>query len=298
MSRRGGIRYQLSGNLRQFALPDILRVIESGQRTGALVFSRGKLRAAIYFSAGQWLLAERIGSGLVLAQHLARCRPDHAGDVRGRHGHLPLAEAGEVPDVQIVRTLIGAHLLNHDDLRTFAVDDAVNLLTIMLGWPDGDFFFEDGTPPPQGRLALPLPVGPLVAQALRYAKAGGAASPVNGVGSVSGANGMSGMGGMHGAPSANGMPPTRHRARAPSSAWTPCSISPRLTRTPLPPCSSRRTNGASSRRWMDACRWEPSFSGCKRLSMPILRLAAELLASRVLVVVGSSSGPQTGILPG
>ncbi|HST87909.1 MAG TPA: DUF4388 domain-containing protein [Ktedonobacterales bacterium] len=281
----------LSGNLRQFALPDILRVIESGQRTGALVLSRGKLRAAIYFSAGQWLLAERIGSSLVLAQHLARVGLITPETFEAAIG-IPFAEAGEVPDVQIVRTLIGAHLLNHDDLRTFAVDDAVNLLTIMLGWPDGDFFFEDGTPPPQGRLALPLPVGPLVAQALRYAKAGGVASPVNGVGSVSGANGM------HGASSANAMPP--YQTPRPRAVVGLDAV--------LDFAEIDADSGAAVQLTQDQWRFLTAVDGrlplgavIQRLQAPehvILRLAAELLASRVLVVVGSSSGPQTGILPG
>jgi hypothetical protein len=287
----------LSGNLRQFALPDILRVIESGQRTGALVLSRGKLRAAIYFSAGQWLLAERIGSSLVLAQQLARVGLITPETFEAAIG-IPFAEAGEVPDVQIVRTLIGAHLLNHDDLRTFAVDDAVNLLTIVLGWPDGDFFFEDGTPPPQGRLALPLPVGPLVAQALRYAKASGVVSPANGAGSVSGANGMSGMSGMSGAPSANATPP--YQTPRPRAV---VGLDAVLDFAEIDPEA-----GAAVQITPDQWRFLTAVDGrlplgavIQRLQAPehvILRLAAELLASRVLVVVGSSSGPQTGILPG
>lgn len=290
----------LSGNLRQFALPDILRVIESGQRTGALVLSRGKLRAAIYFSAGQWLLAERIGSSLVLAQHLARVGLITPETFEAAIG-IPFAEAGEVPDVQIVRTLIGAHLLNHDDLRTFAVDDAVNLLTIVLGWPDGDFFFEDGTPPPPGRLALPLPVGPLVAQALRYAKASGAASPIpaNGAGGVvSGANGMSSMSSMHSAPSANAMPP--YQTPRPRAVVGLDAV--------LDFAEIDADSGAAVQLTQDQWRFLTAVDGrlplgavIQRLQAPehvILRLAAELLASRVLVVVGSSSGPQTGILPG
>lgn len=284
----------LSGNLRQFALPDILRVIESGQRTGVLVLSRGKLRAAIYFSAGQWLLAERIGSSLLLAQQLARVGLITPEQFEAAIG-IPFAEAGEVPDVQIVRTLIGAHLLNHDDLRTFAVDDAVNLLTIMLGWPDGDFFFEDGTPPPQGRLALPLPVGPLVAQALRYAQASGAVAPANGAGG--GASGANGMSGMHSAPSANAMPHQTPRPRA------VVGLDAVLDFAEIEPEA-----GAAVQLTQDQWRFLTAVDGrlplgavIHRLQAPehvILRLAAELLASRVLVVVGSSSGPQTGILPG
>jgi len=283
----------LSGNLRQFALPDILRVIESGQRTGALVLSRGKLRAAVYFSAGQWLLAERIGSSLVLAQQLARVGLITPETFEAAIG-IPFAEAGEVPDVQIVRTLIGAHLLNHDDLRTFAVDDAVNLLTIVLGWPDGDFFFEDGTPPPQGRLALPLPVGPLVAQALRYATASSAVAPANGAGGMSGANGMQSA---NVSQSANAMPYQTPRPRA------VVGLDAVLDFAEIDPEA-----GAAVQLTQDQWRFLTAVDGrlplgavIQRLQAPehvILRLAAELLASRVLVVVGSTSGPQTGILPG
>ncbi|HKB47427.1 MAG TPA: DUF4388 domain-containing protein, partial [Ktedonobacterales bacterium] len=62
----------LAGNLRQFALSDILRVIESGQRVGVLVVTHDQLQANIYFSGGQWLGAERVGATHVLAQQLVR----------------------------------------------------------------------------------------------------------------------------------------------------------------------------------------------------------------------------------
>jgi len=156
----------LSGNLRQFALPDVLRVIESGQRTGALVLSRGKLRAAIYFSGGQWLLVERVGSSLVLAHHLARVgliTPEQFESSLG----VPFVEAGQIPDVQVVRALITSRQLSQEQLRAFAENDALDLLAHVLSWPDGDFAFEDGVALPPGRVALPLPVGQLVAQVQR-----------------------------------------------------------------------------------------------------------------------------------
>ena len=275
----------LSGNLRQFALPDVLRVIESGQRTGALVLSRGKLRAAIYFSGGQWLLVERIGSSLVLAQQLARVGLITPEQFEAAIG-IPFAEAGEVPDVQVVRTLIGAHLLNHDDLRTFAVDDAVNLLTIALGWLDAEFYFEDGTPPPQGRLALPLPVGPLVAQARRYATAGNAGG---GTGAL--------VGGMSGTQSANG---TVYQTPRPRVAAV--GLDTVLDFAEIDPEA-----GAAVQLTRDQWRFLTAVDGrlplgavIQRLQAPehvIVRLAGELVASRVLVVAGHSSLQQS-ISPG
>jgi hypothetical protein len=159
----------LAGNFRQYALTDVLRAIESGQRTGRLTLSQGKLRAAIYFSGGQWLLAERIGSELPLAQRLTRVgllAPEQFQMALG----IPFAQAGAVPDVQLVRALLSARFLTQDQLRAFAVDDGVALLTVVLAWNDGDFAFEDGIPVPPGRVALPLPVAQLVGQAMQSAR--------------------------------------------------------------------------------------------------------------------------------
>ena len=160
----------LAGDLRQFALTDVLRVIESGQRTGALMVTRNRLRATLYFSGGQWLLAERVGATVTLAQQFARVgllTPEQFEAALG----VPFSQAGAISDAQVARTLLGAGLLTQEQLRTFAVDDATALLSVILAWPDGEFIFEDAMPLPAGRVALPLPVTPLVAQAQRLIRA-------------------------------------------------------------------------------------------------------------------------------
>lgn len=159
----------LAGNLRQFALPDVLRVIESGQRSGRLMLQRGDRRAAIYFSGGQWLLAERIGSPMVLAHQLARAGMIAPEQFEATLG-IPFSEAGEIPDMQIIRALINSRVLTQEQLRQFAFGDAVNLLTSVLAWPDGDFVFEDSVSLPPGRVWLPLPLGPLVSEAIRLVR--------------------------------------------------------------------------------------------------------------------------------
>jgi hypothetical protein len=159
----------LDGHLSQFGLPDVLRVIESRQMTGCLIVENGSRRAAIYFSGGQWLLAERIGLGLTLAQQFARAgviSPQQFEQATG----LPLASASSLTDVQVIRMLIGARVLTQERLRQWAVEDAVNLLGVMLLWQDGEFFFEEGAVIPQGRVAQPLPVAQLLAQAQRLAR--------------------------------------------------------------------------------------------------------------------------------
>ena len=156
----------LAGSLLQYRLPDVLRVIESGQRGGRLMIRRGERSAAIYFSGGQWLLCERIGSAKVLAHHLARAgfiTPQQFETTMG----VPFAEAGEIPDMQVVRALITTRQLTQEQLRAFAEADALDLLSQVLTWQAGEFLFEDGVPLPPGRVALPLPIGKLVSKVLQ-----------------------------------------------------------------------------------------------------------------------------------
>lgn len=156
----------LMGNLRQFALPNVLRSIESSQRTGRLRLAYSGLEGAVYFSGGQLLIVERAGLNYSLAQQFLRARlisPEQLENATG----LPAEQAQALPDVQAVRALISARVLTQDQLRAWAVDDAVTMLGSAFGWPEGDFLFEDGVLIPAGRVALPLAVGPLIEQAQR-----------------------------------------------------------------------------------------------------------------------------------
>lgn len=160
---------EFAGNLRDYALPDVLDSIETGQRTGRLTLTNGALRASIYCSVGQWLLAERSGPGQLLAQQFAKAgivSPEQIEEATG----VSFAQAGAIPDVQLVRALMSARMLNQEQLRAWAVNDALALLTVILTWVDGDFYFEDNVGLPGGKVALPLPIGPLVNQALQHAQ--------------------------------------------------------------------------------------------------------------------------------
>jgi hypothetical protein len=157
---------EFAGNLRDYALPDILDSIESGQRTGRLTVTNGALRAAIYCSVGQWLLAERSGPGQLLAQQFVKAGIVSPAQIETATS-VSFGQAGAIPDVQLVRALMTARMVTQEQLRAFAVNDALALLSIVLTWVDGDFAFDDNVGLPAGKVALPLPIGPLVNQALQ-----------------------------------------------------------------------------------------------------------------------------------
>src|SRR5215471_13707840 len=113
----------LAGNLRQIGLTDLLRMIEHGQRSGVLTLVRGKLQAAIFFSAGQWVLAERVGVSMALAQQLVQSGYLTRDDFEAIMD-LPLSQASSVSDLQTVRALINSRVLSQEQLRAYRQDDA------------------------------------------------------------------------------------------------------------------------------------------------------------------------------
>jgi hypothetical protein len=163
----------LAGTLRQYALTDVLRMIEHGQRSGVLTLKHGKLQAIIYFSGGQWLLAERVGAVGSLVQQLVQAGYVTTEQIESASG-TSFAEAASLSDMQMVRALISSHMLTQDQLRAYRQDDACGLLSTLLSWVDGEFSFIEGIQLPAGRVALPLPVAVLVSRALSQARNQGA----------------------------------------------------------------------------------------------------------------------------
>lgn len=155
----------LSGTFRQYSLPDVLRMIESGQQSGVLVVTDGTRQAAIYFEGGQWLLGDRIGSPLQLVHRLLRAGLISEPQVEAITS-MPFAQAAQLSEVQLARALVQSGALPHEQISLFVQDDAVALLALMCSWSEGEFAFEEAVQVPRGRLAVPLPVGVLVAQAL------------------------------------------------------------------------------------------------------------------------------------
>ena len=157
---------EFAGSFRQYGLPDVLHSIEQRQRTGRLALSNGNLRAAIYFGNGQWLLTERSGPGQLLAQQFVKAGLVTPEQIEAACS-VSFVNAGSIPDIQLVRALISSRTITQEQLHAWAVADAVALLSVVLSWGDGEFAFEDNMGLPAGRVAMPLPIGPLVAQAMR-----------------------------------------------------------------------------------------------------------------------------------
>jgi hypothetical protein len=167
----------LAGTFQQYPLPDVLGIIENGQRSGRLVASGSGRVAHIYIVSGQWVHSERLGIGLSLAEQLVNAgllSPQQLASALG----LRLEDTLTLPDSQLVRLLTAREVLTQQQLHQWVMDDAVTLLAHMLTWTDGEFHFEDGVPVPAGQLVLPLPLSQLLGRALQTARGPSASSDV------------------------------------------------------------------------------------------------------------------------
>lgn len=168
----------LAGTLQEYALADLLRLIESGQRAGGLFITDGTRQAALYFNGGLWLLGERVGSALTLVHRLVRSGHLTEGAVEAAIG-APFDQVAEIPETRIIAALVNTGVLPDQHVRAFCIEDATSLLAVLLTWGQGEFAFDETAQPPSGRVYLPLPIGMLLAQAARAPSAHPPVRPVH-----------------------------------------------------------------------------------------------------------------------
>lgn len=154
----------MEGALRQVALTEVLRAIEIEQRTGRLRLAYQGQEGAIYFTNGQWALLQRPGGDTPLAEQFLRARLIGAEDFERATGS-DVSQIRTLSDKQAAHMLLRDGALRQDQLLSWMSDDAVTMLATAFTWPDADFLFEDSAPLPAGRIVTPLNVSALIDQA-------------------------------------------------------------------------------------------------------------------------------------
>ena len=154
----------IEGALRQYALPAVLRAIENEQRTGRLRLSFGGQEGAIYFTNGQWALLLRPGGDTPLAEQFLRARLISPQDLERATG-VSASQMRTLSDKQTAHMLLRDGALRQEQLLSWMSDDAVTMLATAFTWPDADFLFEDNAPLPAGRIVTLLNVSALIDQA-------------------------------------------------------------------------------------------------------------------------------------
>jgi hypothetical protein len=152
----------LEGSLESFGLPDVLALLASTKKTGALHLSRtGGAAGLIRLREGAVSAASARHSRRALASRLV------AAGLLSDDALATLVERlAASPDRGLVAVVLDDGMVSYNDLVTVASEAAVDAVGDLLSWPSGSFSFDPDEPDPEP-LDLRLQVAELVAEGQR-----------------------------------------------------------------------------------------------------------------------------------
>ncbi len=140
-----------AGNLATVSLGDILQLVSTGRRSGALVTVRGRQKKQIFFRDGRIIYATSESA-----------EEDRLGQLLVRHGRLTPEQLAEVLKVQKSRgKLLGEIVIERNYLERHELIDALRLqaeeiIYSLFAWGDGEFNFVENRTPPENMPEIDL----------------------------------------------------------------------------------------------------------------------------------------------
>ena len=153
----------LIGTLEQFSLSTVLQRVERHEKTGLLVLKNQDAQCIeFYLHEGRLLCIGPVRTNVSLGDRLQR-----DGVISSTVLRETLLVLGNVNPVEslMARTLMELHYVSRDELRSWAIRKAVDVLNVVLAWPAGEVYFEEDTLPPSDRLLVSMSISSLLASA-------------------------------------------------------------------------------------------------------------------------------------
>lgn len=131
----------LQGNLKEFSLSEIFRLIDLGKKSGRLVIGQDNLEGTILFREGKIILGrtlenrQPLGIRLVESELISQDELDEALASQKKNGRPPL-RLGEI--------LISKGKIEKEILERFVQEQILDSLFEIFGWTEGVFYFEQG----------------------------------------------------------------------------------------------------------------------------------------------------------
>jgi hypothetical protein len=151
----------LEGSLESFGLPDVLTLLASTKKTGALHLRRTGGTGLIRMREGAVSAASGRMSRRALASRLV------ASGLLSDDALESLVELlSNDPERGLIAVVLDAGMVGYNDLVRVASEAAVDAVGDLLSWPEGFFSFDPDEPDPEP-LDLRLQVGDLVAEGAR-----------------------------------------------------------------------------------------------------------------------------------
>ncbi len=143
----------LIGTLEQFRLTSVLQRVETYEKTGLLVLQQGAYWVEFYLRDGQLLCIGPLRTNATLGERLLQ---DGVISPRVLRETLLVIGDAEQSETCVARTLMELGYVSRDELRTWAIQKAVDVLNALVLWQQGNIYFDEGLPSPAGRLLVAI----------------------------------------------------------------------------------------------------------------------------------------------
>jgi hypothetical protein len=154
---------QLAGDVRDFALPEVFRLLKMSAKTGALKVNRGEHWGHVYFRHGEVYYAASSSSGPPLGERLV-----WAGELSSRELAAVLAEQKASEQPRLLGTLLKEKgLLSQESLERFVREQIEDAVFSLFGWPEAEFHFVNGLAPPVDDIVVSLDAEAVIMEGCR-----------------------------------------------------------------------------------------------------------------------------------
>ncbi len=141
----------LKGNLRDFSINQLLNLINLAQKTGTLVVEGPSDSAWVSFREGKLAYSKMGSEEDDLATVLHRSRK-----LSKSHFNTIKARAANMSDKELGLLLINANYLSQEEILDSLRSEFVGILHRIFTWVEGNFRFEDGVMPSDGKITLQI----------------------------------------------------------------------------------------------------------------------------------------------
>lgn len=152
----------LEGNLKDFSLADMFRLLASGTRSGVLHVTGGRGEGLVCFRDGEVFFASSGDAGETVGKRLVSSGVISGKQLRQAAGLMKIQKKSKA-DRKLGQILIDEGYLESDALEHVLREQIADALFDLLRWDEGELRFESDTPCAEADLGLSVPVDTVLA---------------------------------------------------------------------------------------------------------------------------------------
>lgn len=154
----------LEGNLKDFSLSDMFRLLATGSKTGALHVERDEISAVVCFKTGQVFAAYVGQAPEPVSKALGRSGVVSEKQLRQAQGLMKIQKKDKA-ERKLGQILVDEGYIEQAILEGFVKEQVSDVLFDLLRWEDGELRFESDQPCSESDLGISISVDAVLADA-------------------------------------------------------------------------------------------------------------------------------------